>query len=46
MEYASGGELFERICAAGRFDEHEVFKDSANFLCEYVCGYQIQCGLA
>ena len=46
MEYASGGELFERICAAGRFDEHEVFKDSANFLREYVCGFQIQCELA
>lgn len=24
MEYASGGELFERICTAGRFSEHEV----------------------
>lgn len=25
MEYASGGELFERICNAGRFSEDEVF---------------------
>ncbi|WOG88004.1 hypothetical protein DCAR_0207237 [Daucus carota subsp. sativus] len=24
MEYASGGELFERICTAGRFSEHEA----------------------
>lgn len=24
MEYASGGELFERICNAGRFPEDEV----------------------
>ena len=25
MEYAAGGELFERICSAGRFSEDEVF---------------------
>nr|GMC59779.1 serine/threonine-protein kinase SAPK2-like isoform X2 [Ipomoea batatas] len=25
MEYASGGELFERICNAGRFSEDEMF---------------------
>jgi len=24
LEYASGGELFERICTAGRFSEDEV----------------------
>lgn len=24
MEYAAGGELFERICNAGRFGEDEV----------------------
>ncbi|PPS15427.1 hypothetical protein GOBAR_AA05150 [Gossypium barbadense] len=24
MEYATGGELFERICNAGRFSEDEV----------------------
>jgi hypothetical protein len=24
MEYAAGGELFERICGAGRFSEDEV----------------------
>jgi serine/threonine-protein kinase SRK2 len=24
MEYASGGELFTRICSAGRFREDEV----------------------
>lgn len=27
MEYASGGELFERICNAGRFNEDEVLPD-------------------
>lgn len=27
MEYAAGGELFERICNAGRFSEDEVFYD-------------------
>jgi len=26
MEYAAGGELFERICSAGRFCEDEVDK--------------------
>lgn len=26
MEYAAGGELFERICNAGRFCEDEVYK--------------------
>lgn len=33
MEYASGGELFERICNAGRFSEDEVFilKDYCGF---------------
>lgn len=25
MEYAAGGELFERICNAGRFGEDEVY---------------------
>lgn len=29
MEYASGGELFERICNAGRFSEDEVFHFSS-----------------
>jgi hypothetical protein len=24
MEYAAGGELFEKICSAGRFSEDEV----------------------
>lgn len=28
MEYASGGELFERICTAGRFSEAEVLFSS------------------
>lgn len=28
MEYASGGELFERICNAGRFSEDEVTQES------------------
>jgi len=27
MEYASGGELFERICNAGRFSEDEVLSN-------------------
>ncbi|KAF9684271.1 hypothetical protein SADUNF_Sadunf04G0100700 [Salix dunnii] len=32
MEYASGGELFERICNAGRFSEDEVLTlDMAHF---------------
>jgi len=33
MEYASGGELFERICKAGRFGEDEVliFSNQAFF---------------
>ena len=31
MEYASGGELFERICNAGRFSEDEVL--NARLLC-------------
>lgn len=26
MEYAAGGELFERICNAGRFSEDEVLE--------------------
>ncbi|MFS7941290.1 putative non-specific serine/threonine protein kinase [Helianthus anomalus] len=28
MEYAAGGELFQRICNAGRFSENE-----ASFIC-------------
>lgn len=28
MEYAAGGELFARICSAGRFSEDEVVKCS------------------
>lgn len=34
MEYAAGGELFERICSAGRFSEDEVnsFTCFGNFL--------------
>jgi hypothetical protein len=31
MEYASGGELFERICNAGRFSEDEVHSFSFVF---------------
>lgn len=26
LEYAAGGELFERICTAGRFSEDEVIE--------------------
>ncbi|WJX47507.1 Serine/threonine-protein kinase srk2f [Trifolium repens] len=28
MEYAAGGELFERICSAGRFSEDEILENS------------------
>jgi hypothetical protein len=28
MEYAAGGELFDRICSAGRFSEDEVIARS------------------
>ena len=31
MEYAAGGELFDRICSAGRFSEDEVFNDNMVF---------------
>ncbi|XP_060675252.1 serine/threonine-protein kinase SRK2I isoform X1 [Ziziphus jujuba] len=31
MEYASGGELFERICNAGRFSENEVLTQTSCF---------------
>ncbi|GJN24070.1 hypothetical protein PR202_gb11783 [Eleusine coracana subsp. coracana] len=37
MEYASGGELFERICNAGRFSEDEVQTLSAFFLSPLQC---------
>ena len=29
MEYAAGGELFERICNAGRFSEDEVMRQNS-----------------
>lgn len=32
MEYASGGELFERICNAGRFSEDEVLIQRVDFV--------------
>lgn len=32
MEYASGGELFERICNAGRFSEDEVQMPNCAFM--------------
>lgn len=32
MEYAAGGELFERICNAGRFCEDEVSVAESFFL--------------
>ena len=35
MEYAAGGELFERICTAGRFSEDEVALDPA-YLPHYI----------
>lgn len=42
MEYAAGGELFERICSAGRFSEDEVknvFHKILAFCCESGCHY-------
>ena len=40
MEYASGGELFERICNAGRFSEDEVLIYSFHaFLLQFCCSY-------
>jgi len=42
MEYASGGELFERICKAGRFGEDEVLISSKNaFLLQCCCSYSL-----
>lgn len=35
MEYAAGGELFERICTAGRFSEDEVKIRTNSMLKEY-----------
>ena len=35
MEYASGGELFQRICKAGRFTEDEVLVQFVYFFCTY-----------
>lgn len=32
MEYAAGGELFERILTAGRFSEDEVVLIPCNFI--------------
>lgn len=29
MEYAAGGELFQRICNAGRFSEDEVIVENS-----------------
>ncbi|KAG6529274.1 hypothetical protein ZIOFF_011471 [Zingiber officinale] len=37
MEYAAGGELFERICLAGRFSEDEVGYLSLSFPPSYPC---------
>lgn len=31
LEYAAGGELFDRICHAGRFSEDEVLLSSSMF---------------
>ena len=36
MEYASGGELFERICNAGRFSEDEVLIQHVDFVSDRV----------
>ena len=38
MEYAAGGELFERICNAGRFSEDEVKVLALYFLKSFRCG--------
>lgn len=44
MEYAAGGELFARICSAGRFNENEVKEYSSCFekrvrLCRFLYAY-------
>jgi len=35
MEYAAGGELFERICSAGRFSEDEVSLPFEKLCCAF-----------
>lgn len=40
MEYAAGGELFERICSAGRFGEDEVkHKENMNHIYIFLRAY-------
>ena len=38
MEYASGGELFERICNAGHFSEDEV---CGLYRCNIICSASV-----
>ena len=45
MEYAAGGELFERICNAGRFSEDEVdqiyYKGICHFTQDVFCYWHL-----
>jgi len=43
MEYAAGGELFERICNAGRFSEDEVDNFLLGFPSHPLCLYLYPC---
>lgn len=43
MEYASGGELFERICTAGRFSEHEVPTSLFLYFVHNFCFCMVDC---
>ena len=46
MEYASGGELFERICNAGRFSEDEVLIQRVDFVSERTWVYFFKCTMS
>jgi serine/threonine protein kinase len=37
MEYAAGGELFDRICKAGKFNEDEVRPTLSTMICSNLC---------
>jgi len=42
LEYASGGELFERICTAGRFSEDEVVESIVKLIYLYFSFHEIR----